>query len=115
MKWHLRELHEIDSAEMRLQNRSEFDEGFSFADEFGPNISNFSSMSSRSRRSSLMSQPDEMKRQNSRSNQKNRRYTILICTDFAFPKLGGVETHGYQLGQCLIERGHKVVFITNKF
>jgi phosphatidylinositol glycan class A protein len=43
------------------------------------------------------------------------KYSILICTDFAFPKFGGVETHGYQLGQCLIERGHKVTFISNKF
>jgi len=25
----------------------------------------------------------------------NRKYSILICTDFAFPKFGGVETHGY--------------------
>ncbi len=44
-----------------------------------------------------------------------RKYSILICTDFAFPKFGGVETHGYQLAQCLIERGHKVCFITNNF
>lgn len=28
----------------------------------------------------------------------NQKYSILICTDFAFPKFGGVETHGYQLG-----------------
>lgn len=26
------------------------------------------------------------------------KYSILICTDFAFPKFGGVETHSYQLG-----------------
>jgi phosphatidylinositol glycan class A protein len=26
-----------------------------------------------------------------------------------------VETHGYQIAQCLIERGHKVCFLTNKF
>lgn len=25
----------------------------------------------------------------------DRKYSILICTDFAFPKFGGVETHGY--------------------
>ena len=23
------------------------------------------------------------------------KYNILICTDFTFPKFGGVETHGY--------------------
>ena len=28
----------------------------------------------------------------------NQKYSVLICTDFAFPKFGGVETHGYQLG-----------------
>lgn len=44
-----------------------------------------------------------------------RKYNILICTDFVFPKFGGVETHGYQIAQCLIERGHKVCFLTNKF
>jgi hypothetical protein len=44
-----------------------------------------------------------------------RQLSILICTDFSFPKFGGVETHGYQLAQCLIERGHKVCFVTNKF
>ena len=38
-----------------------------------------------------------------------------MCTDFTFPKFGGVETHGYQLAQCLIERGHKVTFLSNKF
>jgi hypothetical protein len=29
-------------------------------------------------------------------NSKNK-YSILMCTDFTFPKFGGVETHGYQL------------------
>jgi len=24
-----------------------------------------------------------------------KKYSILICTDFTFPKFGGVETHGY--------------------
>ena len=52
---------------------------------------------------------------NHRGTRPDRKYSILICTDFAFPKFGGVETHGYQLAQCLIERGHKVTFITNKF
>ena len=27
-------------------------------------------------------------------NSKNK-YSILMCTDFTFPKFGGVETHGY--------------------
>ena len=29
------------------------------------------------------------------TNKKNGKYSILICTDFAFPKFGGVETHTY--------------------
>jgi len=44
----------------------------------------------------------------------NKKYNVLICTDFTFPKFGGVETHGYQVAQCLIERGHNVCFITSK-
>lgn len=28
-------------------------------------------------------------------NQPKNKYSILICTDFTFPKFGGVETHGY--------------------
>ena len=27
----------------------------------------------------------------------NNKYSVLIATDFTFPKFGGVETHGYQL------------------
>jgi hypothetical protein len=53
--------------------------------------------------------------QDSSSSLGPKQYSILICTDFAFPKFGGVETHGYQLAQCLIERGHKVIFVSNKF
>ena len=35
----------------------------------------------------------------------------LLCSmvsDFFFPNMGGVESHIYQLGQCLIRKGHKV-------
>jgi hypothetical protein len=42
-----------------------------------------------------------------------QRHNVLMVTDFTFPKFGGVETHGYQLGQCLMERGHRVTFLTN--
>lgn len=45
----------------------------------------------------------------------NKKYNILLCSDFIFPKFGGVETHVYQVAQCLIERGHKVCFLTNMF
>lgn len=81
--------------------------------EFGPNSGNFGTISSRSQ---LSSQLDNLsRRHNNQQRPASKKYSILICTDFAFPKFGGVETHGYQLGQCLIERGHKVCFVTNKF
>ena len=46
---------------------------------------------------------------------KKKKYNILFCSDFTVPKTGGVEMHGYQLSQCLMERGHKVIFVTNNF
>jgi phosphatidylinositol N-acetylglucosaminyltransferase subunit A len=47
--------------------------------------------------------------------ESNTKYSICICTDFVAPKFGGVETHSYQLAQCLIERGHKVIIISNMY
>lgn len=44
-----------------------------------------------------------------------KKYNILMCTDFTVPKFGGVETHGYELSQCLINMGHKITFVTNMF
>jgi len=38
-----------------------------------------------------------------------------MCTDFTVPKFGGVETHTYQLSQCLVNQGHKVTIVTNHF
>ncbi len=38
--------------------------------------------------------------------------TCFVC-DFFIPDLGGVETHIWSLGQCLIARGHKVVVVTH--
>lgn len=39
--------------------------------------------------------------------------TSLLCipsmvSDFFYPNMGGVESHIYQLSQCLLQRGHKV-------
>ena len=34
-----------------------------------------------------------------------------MVSDFFFPNTGGVESHIFQLSQCLIQRGHKVCFI----
>jgi phosphatidylinositol glycan class A protein len=47
--------------------------------------------------------------------ESNTKYSICITTDFVAPKFGGVETHSYQLAQCLIERGHKVIIISNMY
>lgn len=33
-----------------------------------------------------------------------------MVSDFFYPNIGGVESHIYQLAQCLIARGHKVLF-----
>ena len=38
----------------------------------------------------------------------------MVC-DFFFPNIGGVENHIYQLSQCLIKRGHKVVIVTHSY
>jgi phosphatidylinositol N-acetylglucosaminyltransferase subunit A len=37
-----------------------------------------------------------------------------VC-DFFFPRVGGVEMHIFQLGLCLIERGHKVIVISHAY
>ena len=42
-----------------------------------------------------------------------RRLCIAMVSDFFYPGLGGVEMHIYQLSQCLIERGYKVIVITH--
>lgn len=38
----------------------------------------------------------------------------MVC-DFFYPNMGGVEMHIYQLSQCLIDRGHKVIMITHAY
>lgn len=32
-----------------------------------------------------------------------------MASDFFYPNMGGVEEHIFNLSQCLIERGHKVI------
>lgn len=36
-----------------------------------------------------------------------------MVSDFFYPNQGGVESHIYNLSQCLINRGHKVIIVTH--
>ncbi|XP_054871260.1 phosphatidylinositol N-acetylglucosaminyltransferase subunit A isoform X1 [Amphiprion ocellaris] len=45
----------------------------------------------------------------------NRKHNICMVSDFFYPNMGGVESHIYQLSQCLIEKGHKVVIATHAY
>lgn len=38
-----------------------------------------------------------------------------MASDFFYPNTGGVEAHIWQLGQCLVELGHKVIVITHAY
>ncbi|KAK3104858.1 hypothetical protein FSP39_011824 [Pinctada imbricata] len=38
-----------------------------------------------------------------------------MVSDFFYPNMGGVESHIYQLSQCLLERGHKVIVVTHAY
>lgn len=40
---------------------------------------------------------------------------ICIASDFFYPNMGGVEEHIFNLSQCLISRGHKVIIITHSY
>ncbi|XP_032476156.1 phosphatidylinositol N-acetylglucosaminyltransferase subunit A isoform X2 [Phocoena sinus] len=42
-------------------------------------------------------------------------HNICMVSDFFYPNMGGVEGHIYQLSQCLIERGHKVIIVTHAY
>eukprot|EP00066_Takifugu_rubripes_P000960 XP_003961822.1 PREDICTED: phosphatidylinositol N-acetylglucosaminyltransferase subunit A isoform X1 [Takifugu rubripes] len=50
---------------------------------------------------------------NSRGSTK--KHSICMVSDFFYPNMGGVESHIYQLSQCLIEKGHKVVVVTHAY
>ncbi|XP_041973237.1 phosphatidylinositol N-acetylglucosaminyltransferase subunit A [Aricia agestis] len=43
----------------------------------------------------------------------SRRHAICMASDFFYPNTGGVEEHIYNLSQCLIKNGHKVIVITH--
>lgn len=40
---------------------------------------------------------------------------LCMASDFFYPNTGGVEAHIWQLGQCLVELGHKVIVITHAY
>ncbi|ELT92127.1 hypothetical protein CAPTEDRAFT_228243 [Capitella teleta] len=40
-------------------------------------------------------------------------HNICMVSDFFYPNMGGVESHIFQLSQCLMERGHKVIIVTH--
>ena len=42
-------------------------------------------------------------------------YKICLVSDFFYPNMGGVESHLYQLAQCLLEQGHKVIIVTHSY
>lgn len=43
------------------------------------------------------------------------KHNICMVSDFFFPNMGGVESHIYQVAQCLIASGHKVVIVTHSY
>ncbi|XP_013404356.1 N-acetylglucosaminyl-phosphatidylinositol biosynthetic protein-like [Lingula anatina] len=43
------------------------------------------------------------------------KHRICMVSDFFYPNMGGVESHIYQLSQCLLERGHKVIIVTHAY
>lgn len=40
---------------------------------------------------------------------------ICIASDFFYPNMGGVEEHIFNLSQCLLSRGHKVIIVTHSY
>ncbi|CAJ0604772.1 unnamed protein product [Cylicocyclus nassatus] len=47
--------------------------------------------------------------------QRKELFSIALVSDFFCPNAGGVETHIYFLGQCLMKLGHKVIVITHAY
>ena len=43
-----------------------------------------------------------------------RLHVCMVC-DFFYPSMGGVENHVYQLSQCLLMQGHKVIIVTHRY
>ncbi|MBN3324989.1 PIGA acetylglucosaminyltransferase, partial [Atractosteus spatula] len=45
----------------------------------------------------------------------HHKHNVCMVSDFFYPNMGGVESHIYQLSQCLIEKGHKVIIVTHAY
>ncbi|XP_037091528.1 N-acetylglucosaminyl-phosphatidylinositol biosynthetic protein-like isoform X2 [Pollicipes pollicipes] len=43
------------------------------------------------------------------------KYSICMVSDFFYPSSGGVEAHVFQLSQCLLAMGHKVILVTHSY
>lgn len=44
-----------------------------------------------------------------------QQHRVALVSDFFYPGFGGVEIHVYNVAQCLIRRGHKVIVITRAY
>lgn len=42
-------------------------------------------------------------------------HRVALVSDFFYPGFGGVEIHMYNVAQCLMRRGHKVIIITRAY
>ena len=40
---------------------------------------------------------------------------VAMVSDFFYPNVGGVESHIFNLSQCLMERGHNVIVVTHSY
>lgn len=43
------------------------------------------------------------------------KLVFSMVSDFFYPNMGGVEEHIYNLSQCLLQRGHKVIVMTHSY
>ena len=49
------------------------------------------------------------------SDDSRSSYRLCLVSDFFYPNMGGVESHLFQLAQCLLERGHQVIIVTHAY
>jgi len=47
--------------------------------------------------------------------ESDEKLRIALVSDFFIPQLGGVEMHMYNVAQCLMKKGHKVIVITSVY